>query len=251
MIKKYLAITLFSLIGILPPSKIVQENFSQPKKSGLEIKFESLDERYHANIGDYLVFTGQIKNAIETSRKNKSPLIIVDKSEYKLQVYNSGKLTDSFPIELGANPFDDKTKEWDGCTPEGFYEISSKKSGKATAFYKALLINYPNEEDKIKFEKLKLEGKIKKKELIGGDIEIHGYGSGFAGNKEGYNWTAGCITLSNDKMDLLFSKIDEGTKILIVKYKTELISDFNLSSSHIPSHKYSPYYLDRNQHLQE
>lgn len=75
-------------------------------------------------------------------------------------------------------------------------------------YYKALLINYPNDDDRRQFTAAKKKGLIPKYAGIGGLIEIHG------GGKSGM--TYGCIGMENDQMDELFSIVDVGTPVTIV-----------------------------------
>ncbi|MGM5482035.1 MAG: L,D-transpeptidase family protein, partial [Nanobdellota archaeon] len=127
-----------------------------------------------------------------------------------------------YNIELGLNPFDDKIMEGDKCTPEGKYKVEVVKDRGETKFYKAFLINYPNNEDLARFEKLKRSGDITNLATPGSLIEIHGRGSGNKGKNKGSNWTWGCIALSNKSINELFQyDINKGTPVTIVKYGTK------------------------------
>jgi murein L,D-transpeptidase YafK len=75
-------------------------------------------------------------------------------------------------------------------------------------YYKALLINYPNEGDKEAFIAAKRRGQIPRSIGIGGLVEIHG------GGKDGM--TYGCIALDNNRMDEVFGMVDVGTPVTIV-----------------------------------
>ena len=135
--------------------------------------------------------------------------ILVDKSAFTLYVYKDGKNNARFPIELGWNPLDPKERRGDGCTPEGLYEITWKRDIGSTEFHRALLLNYPNDNDR-------------ENGRTGGAIEIHGCGTGLRPGDGGENWTAGCIALSNECIDSLFMMtdgnrgIDSGTPVGIV-----------------------------------
>ncbi len=56
------------------------------------------------------------------------------------------------------------------------YKIIEKKQNGQTKYYKALLLNYPNEDDKKRFLANKKNGIISKDAKIGNLIEIHGNG---------------------------------------------------------------------------
>jgi len=174
------------------------------------------DKKYNYNENDEKKYRTWIDETIGLSKKKN--VVIVDKSEYRLDVYKNKELILSFPVELGRNPYDDKKMQGDCCTPEGKYKVDIKKNIGNTNFYKAFLIDYPNSIDIREFRKWKQEGIIPSNARIGGMIEIHGHGSGKAGNKGGRNWTLGCIALSNKQMDELFKYVFTNTPVTIVRY---------------------------------
>ncbi|MDM8159245.1 L,D-transpeptidase family protein [Labilibaculum sp. K2S] len=148
----------------------------------------------------------------EAIRLSKSgcKTILVDKMAHQLFVYQNGKLLISFKAELGVNWMGDKRHKGDKATPEGIYRLTQKKEGSHTKFYRALLINYPNEEDKQRFDAEKKKGALSFRTHIGNLIEIHGLGG------KGIDWTDGCIALHNEDMDVLFRLADTGTSVIIV-----------------------------------
>jgi L,D-peptidoglycan transpeptidase YkuD (ErfK/YbiS/YcfS/YnhG family)/ribosome-associated translation inhibitor RaiA len=147
---------------------------------------------------------------ISESRKNKSEAIIVDKYAKKCYVYKSGKLKHTFDCELGKNWIGRKRHKGDKATPEGLYHVTKKLEGKKTIYYKALLINYPNDEDKVSYAKEVKLGTLSKKTHIGGLIEIHG------GGGKGVNWTDGCVALRDSDMDIIYRLAGVGTPVTIV-----------------------------------
>lgn len=167
----------------------------------------------HGYLEDYFLSLPDWKKwaqeTITWSKDNYAPAIVVDKFDRKCRVYDNGRLQKEFEIELGPNWIGDKEYRGDGATPEGKYRVTKKKRGRETKYYKALLINYPNEEDIIQYEENVRKGLVPKKG-IGGLIEIHGDGG------RGINWTDGCIALSNDDMDRLYNMTAVGTPVTIV-----------------------------------
>ncbi len=153
---------------------------------------------------------------IKASRKQKKTCLVVDKYNRILKVYKSGKLHTSYEVHLGPNWIWDKSHQGDKATPEGRYKILKKKDGKDTKYYKALLLDYPNEDDKEEFEERKKDGLIKANAKIGGLIEIHGNGG------RGADWTEGCVALRDKDMDKLFALCTPGTEVLIVGSLTSL-----------------------------
>jgi len=149
------------------------------------------------------------KMADETIAESKNtgiPAIIVNKSERTLILYKNGVPFRTYDVGLGRNGSLDKSYAGDQKTPEGKYRITKKLS--ASRFHKALLINYPNEEDMRNFISAKKNGLIPSKSKIGGLIEIHG------GGKD--SMTYGCISMDNNMIDSLFSLVNVGTPVTIV-----------------------------------
>lgn len=146
---------------------------------------------------------------INWSKSNNSAVIIVDKFAHKCYVYDDGKLKKEFNAELGPRWIGTKQYRGDKATPEGKYHITKKKSRHHTKYYKALLINYPNDEDKARYNANVKNGSIPKRG-IGNLIEIHGDGG------KGINWTDGCVALTNAEMDKLFELVNVGTPVTIV-----------------------------------
>ena len=144
------------------------------------------------------------------SRDRAEMAIVVNKLQRRLNLYYRGLKMTSFPAELGANGLARKAHAGDRATPEGMYRVVAMKQGNATRFYKALLINYPNDEDRARYSQGKARGVIPSRAGIGNLIEIHGEGG------QGRDWTDGCIALTNDDMDRVFARVHPGTPVTIV-----------------------------------
>lgn len=156
---------------------------------------------------DHLRKWQQMADDTVAESKNKGiPAIIVNKSERTLILYKNGVPFKTYSIGLGRNGSLDKSYAGDQKTPEGKYRITKKLS--SSRFHKALLINYPNEEDMRNFLSAKRKGLIPSNSRIGGLIEIHG------GGKE--SMTYGCVSMDNNMIDSLFSLVDVGTPVTIV-----------------------------------
>ncbi len=147
-----------------------------------------------------------IDETIAESRHRKRLAVVVSKIDRKLYVYKDGSLMKLFNVSLGRNGLSDKRHSGDNATPEGRYRISRKNPD--SLFHKALLLNYPNEEDRLAFRKARASGQIPPRVGIGGLIEIHGGGVSFM--------TRGCIALENDDMDVLYSLLPQDTPVTIV-----------------------------------
>lgn len=147
-----------------------------------------------------------VDETIAESKKRGIPAIIVNKSERTLVLYKSGVPAWTYNVGLGRNGSLDKLHAGDNSTPEGRYRIIQKKS--ESRYYKALLLNYPDEEDRKNFILAKKNGLIPARAGIGGLIEIHGGGKN--------SMTYGCIALDNNKIDHIFKIVPVGTPVTIV-----------------------------------
>jgi hypothetical protein len=171
-------------------------------------------EYAHTHLRNYFGLYPQwrkwIDSTIALSDSTNDYSIIVDKYSRKLIVYNDGKKFREYSAELSQNWVGDKKVRGDKATPEGIYRITRKFRSDSTKYYKALLLNYPNEEDSANFERSKARGSLPRSAKIGGMIEIHGHGG------KGIDWTEGCIALTNNEMDSLFNIVKVGTPVTIV-----------------------------------
>ncbi|MDD8026956.1 MAG: L,D-transpeptidase [Acidobacteriota bacterium] len=143
---------------------------------------------------------------IAVSRRTGGTALIVNKIERTLIVIRKGEATATYGIGLGKSGLSDKLYEGDGATPEGKYRIIRKFP--ASAFYKALLIDYPNGDDLRNLAEAKNRGAVPARVGAGGEIEIHG------GGKD--NLTRGCVGLENADMDKVYKAAELGTPVTIV-----------------------------------
>ena len=158
----------------------------------------------------YSVWKKWADRTIRESKKNKNYSFIIDKFSRKFLVYNNGIKKYEFEAELGKNWVGDKRVRGDYATPEGMYKILKKFDSRKTKYYKALLLDYPNEEDRTKFNSDIASGALPPSSRIGGLIEIHGNGG------KGIDWTEGCIALTDKEMDIVYRIALPGTPVTIV-----------------------------------
>jgi hypothetical protein len=167
-----------------------------------------------ANLKDYFksfhVWQNWVNKTINDSKKNNDYSIIIDKFSRKCFIYLNGTRKWEFDAELGTNWVGDKRIKGDKATPEGMYKITKKFDSRKTKYYKALLLDYPNNEDIAKFKSEIAEGTLPESAKIGGLIEIHGNGG------KGIDWTEGCVALTDKEMDVVFKITKVGTPVTIV-----------------------------------
>lgn len=150
------------------------------------------------------------QQTINWSRIHRSTAIVVSKAERVLTLYKNGSKVVSYPVRLGFNGIREKQFQGDGATPEGRYRITDKRGAGRTQFYRALVLDYPNQDDRRRFAQGKKVGRIPAVKQIGGQIEIHGV------ENELMAQTLGCVMLDNAQMSALFERVEPGTPVSIV-----------------------------------
>jgi L,D-peptidoglycan transpeptidase YkuD (ErfK/YbiS/YcfS/YnhG family) len=161
------------------------------------------------------------RQTVKESRMNRSTAIVVDKVAHKCFLYRNGILIRQYDAEFSARWIGNKNHQGDNATPEGLYYITKKIDSRHTKYYKALLINYPNEKDKKRYNEAVRSGAIPGSVDIGSLIEIHGDGG------KGKDWTNGCIALANPDMDHLYAMVRPGVQVTIVGSTVPLEELFN------------------------
>jgi hypothetical protein len=145
-------------------------------------------------------------DAVSESRRRGTTVVLVNKLARTLTLYKKGRVVAVYEIGLGKCGLSDKLYAGDEATPEGRYRIVKKNAH--SRYYKALLIDYPNEQDKRRFALAKKKGLIPPRAAIGGLIEVHGGGKDFLTN--------GCVGVENSVMDKIFPEVAVGTVVVIV-----------------------------------
>jgi murein L,D-transpeptidase YafK len=139
----------------------------------------------------------------------KADRVVVKKSEARLYLERDGKTFAAFRTAFGARPEGHKQQEGDERTPEGRYVLDSKNA--KSAYYKAIHVSYPNAHDTASAKARGVDA--------GGLIMVHGQKNGFgwlAPIAQYFNWTDGCVAVSNEDMDMIWQAVDVGTPIEIL-----------------------------------
>jgi murein L,D-transpeptidase YafK len=135
--------------------------------------------------------------------------IKVFKAAHKLQVLDGRRLLYEFPVSLGRNSQGHKLQEGDGRTPEGVYWLDYKNS--ASTFYKSIHISYPNTQDIAAAKQRGVDP--------GGQVMIHGQRNGLGWLwfiSRFFDWTQGCVALSDGDMETLWNTVSAGTRVEIL-----------------------------------
>lgn len=172
--------------------------------------------------------------------RSKGRLVVVYKSLYQLGLYENGTLMNDhevpicFHIAMGNKPWGAKILRDNMSTPEGWYKTASKQDVGSTAFYRGFLVNYPNAHDVDRafetavieqplFDSLRRSIKAGKtpaqNTVMGGEIMLHGMGASAP------TWTAGCVAMENEDMDILFRHLHRGDGVLITPWTERYTRD--------------------------
>ena len=131
--------------------------------------------------------------------------VAVWKDARMMRLYHHDRVLEEYEVQLGFAPEGHKQFEGDGRTPEGRYFIDRRNPD--SSFHLSIGISYPNAED---IAKARAAGKSP-----GGDIFIHGQGNAFTRLLP--DWTQGCIAVTNDEMEEVYSMVRNGTPVLIYR----------------------------------
>ena len=135
--------------------------------------------------------------------------ILVEKSQNRMYLLKQGKVVREYHVSLGKNPIGHKVQQGDFRTPEGRYNLMYKNP--KSRFFRSIMLDYPNERD------------VRVAQLRGVDpgnhIVIHGqpneHFGPFDGVANAYNWTDGCIAVTNPEMLEIWKLVDIDTPIEI------------------------------------
>ena len=134
--------------------------------------------------------------------------IVVEKSHHRLSLYHHGVLLRSYLVALGQQPVGDKVRIGDNRTPEGLFHIETRNP--ASLYHRSLEISYPDAAHRARARSLGVSP--------GGAIMIHGLPARQAwvgaAHRE-FDWTEGCIAVTNKEIEEIWSVVPVGTPILI------------------------------------
>ncbi|MCF7505665.1 MULTISPECIES: L,D-transpeptidase family protein [Vibrio] len=135
-------------------------------------------------------------------------LVKVDKSKRRMYLLKGDEVIQEFRIALGKKPKGHKRFEGDNRTPEGQYQLDYIMED--SEFYRSVHINYPRSTDRQWAKKHDVDP--------GGNIKVHGIKNGELRSPsfiQSFDWTDGCIALTNQDMDQFIELVKMGTPIHI------------------------------------
>ncbi|MFZ5453493.1 MAG: L,D-transpeptidase family protein [Thermodesulfobacteriota bacterium] len=156
----------------------------------------------------------QVLNKKGYTNGSKPTVIVVHKLPRKLTLYRGITPLKTYKIVLGNDPYNDKMRQGDTCTPEGVYRVVCKYPHPKWTYF--ILLDYPNTQNWLKFGRAKKAGKVPLDADIGGAIGIHGTEDPYK-NLSGQNWTKGCVSLLNQDLEEIYPLINNKTLVVIKK----------------------------------
>ena len=144
----------------------------------------------------------------------KPTVIVVHKLSRKLTFYQVLTPLKTYPVVLGNDPRNDKLCQGDTCTPEGVYRIKAKYPHSKWDYF--IWLDYPNNQNWLKFAQAKKAGRLPPDADIGGQVGIHGTEDPTR-NLSGVNWTKGCVSLMNKDLEEIYPMVDDKTLVVIKK----------------------------------
>ena len=134
--------------------------------------------------------------------------LVIEKKARRMTAWSGGEMMRQYRVSLGPAE-GPKRVQGDGKTPEGVYSVDGKNPH--SRYHKNLGVSYPEDRDRKNAAAL---GKSP-----GGDIKIHGLGPRFRhlGKEQWrYDWTLGCIAVTDEEIDELYAHTEVGAVIEIL-----------------------------------
>ena len=153
-----------------------------------------------------LLLLGPLFTLTAHSHDDMADKVLVDKSERRLYLMQGESVLREYPIALGLAPRGHKEREGDFRTPEGDYLLTRRLT--RSEFFLAIQISYPNDIDEASAQRLGVDP--------GGRIMIHGQPNRPKkpdSYYETFDWTDGCIAVSNSDMVDLWRLVADATPI--------------------------------------
>lgn len=165
--------------------------------------------------------------------QNQAFKILIRKNAHSLELYSGTICVKTYQCSLGRNPDGAKEVEGDNKTPVGNFSITTKNA--KSRFHRFLGISYPAIKDaerglrqkritSAEYDAIVTATQNKRQPpqttRLGGNTGIHGngYGDFFLRILPWrFDWTRGCIALTNQDIEELFNLADLGTPVEIIE----------------------------------
>lgn len=156
-----------------------------------------------------------------TQKPAPARAVKVHKAERRMTYEEHGEIVRTFRIGLGGDPSGDKVKRGDSRTPEGELYVTYKKE--RSDFHRFIGLSYPmprhaalgveagliDEDTAVAIQRAARRKKVTPQGTrLGGYVGIHGGGGD-------YDWTLGCIAVTDEEAEWLFERLRPGDPITI------------------------------------
>lgn len=164
-----------------------------------------------------------------SSASESEPWVRVDTSNAIIAVMRGEQVVASFPdISIGRGGTSRERRRGDHSTPLGEFRVVKVKE--PSSFHRFFIIDYPDEQraslarrrgeiDEPTFQAIRSAtraGRLPPQDTpLGGNLGIHGIGDGDPAFHEDFNWTQGCVAVTNEQIDRLTEWIRVGTRVVI------------------------------------
>ena len=194
---------IFQIHNVINKDKIIaaQKKHLEASRQELNYKETEIDELQEK--------LDTLEQQIIVLQADPADKVLIEKKERRLTLLSNGEVIKTYKIALGGNPVGPKERQGDNKTPEGLYTIESRNRN--SGYYLSLRISYPNEKDKKRARELGVSP--------GGDIMIHGIKNGLSwvGSVHSkFDWTKGCIAVTDEEMDEIDRLVPDGTVVEIL-----------------------------------
>jgi lipoprotein-anchoring transpeptidase ErfK/SrfK len=183
------------------------------------------------SIGSWVVclFAALAAFAAIVQAQPQSSRVVVDTAALKLFVMRGDEVVATFDnISIGSNGTTRLKRVADERTPLGDYRIREIRD--SDRFHRFLALDYPTladaeraladgRIDRALFERIRRawqRGETPPQDTpLGGHLGLHGIGEGSPEIHADFNWTNGCIALTNEQIDALIEHVSVGTRVRI------------------------------------
>ena len=134
--------------------------------------------------------------------------VVVEKRAHRLTLFHLGRPIRRYRIALGGQPVGDKVSAGDRRTPEGVFAVTERSAH--SRYHLALRLSYPDARHQARADTLGVSP--------GTDIMIHGLPNGrtaLGSRHRLADWTDGCIALTDEEIDEVWSTVPVGTPVEI------------------------------------
>jgi lipoprotein-anchoring transpeptidase ErfK/SrfK len=139
--------------------------------------------------------------------------ILVQKAPHLLHLVAGRTIVQTYGVALGGGGMGQKRYEGDRGTPVGSYHVTGRYP---SPWHTYLSLDYPNDEDRRRYDDLVGRGEVPAGKGPGSAIAIHGHRAEMPERLHKLvDWTLGCVALDNAEIDEVAAVAPIGTKVVI------------------------------------